>query len=229
MHCAQVARMGWRVAATRRNASQSAVLPMPASPVTKTTCRCAPDASSSAPSSRAISGSRPTKMGDDELADRSTRGVDDGGDEDVTALDEAPDELGTGRVVAERPANLADEHLDVVWMDVGLGPDARQERLPGDDVAGALDEHGEHVEGLVGERNPNLIPPEASAAQVQREGRKIFHVSMSRPGHCDRNRSRVHGWSDYGGEILPKSYRPHDNWRSYRALTVIQPLPHESS
>ena len=187
MHCAHVARMAWRVAATRRNASQSAVLPIPASPVTKTTCRCEAAASSSAPSSRSISASRPTKIGNDELAVRSTDRVDDRRDEDVAALDEAADEAGPHRVVAERPANLADEDLDVVGMDVGLGPDGLEQGFLGDHVAGALDEHGEQVEGLVGERNPYAVPPEGSGGQVEPEGRKIFHVTKD---NCDRNESR---------------------------------------
>ena len=137
------------------------------------------------------------------------RGFDDRGDEDVAALDEAADELGADRLVAERPANLADEHLDVVGMDVGPGPHARQERLPGDDVAGALDEHGEHVEGLVGERNPNLIPIEASGGQVQRKRRKIFHVSnqsgqaiVTETGHPS-TAGRIRGTKSYRNPTEP--------------------------
>ncbi len=102
--------------------------------------------------------------------------VDHGRDEDVTAFDEAADETGTHRVVAERPANLADEDLDVVRMNVRLGPDGLEQGAFGDDMTGALDEHGEQVEGLVGERDACGVPPKRSAGQVEPERRKIFHV-----------------------------------------------------
>ena len=68
MHCAHVALIACRVGATRRNASQSDVLPIPASPVTKTTWRCEAAASSKAANNRFISGCRPTNIGSDELA-----------------------------------------------------------------------------------------------------------------------------------------------------------------
>ena len=103
--------------------------------------------------------------------------VDDRRDEDVAALDEAANEAGPHRVVAERPANLADEDLDVVGMNVGLGPDGLEQGFLGDHVAGALHEHGKQVEGLVGERNAYAVAPEGSGGQVEPEGRKIFHVT----------------------------------------------------
>ena len=100
MHCAHVALIACRVGATRRNASQSDVLPIPASPVTKTTWRCEAAASSKAANSRFISGCRPTNIGTDELAAGSA-GASTTGAMKIAPLDEAPDEAWANRVVAE--------------------------------------------------------------------------------------------------------------------------------
>ena len=117
---------------------------------------------------------------------------------------------------------LADEDLDVVRMDVGLGPDDLEQGAFGDDMTGAIDEDGEQVEGLVRERNANAVAPERPAGQVEPERRKIFHVTES---NCDRNEAtRPRFGPATGDEILPESYRRHGQWRSYRPPTVIQPL-----
>ena len=100
-----------------------------------------------------------------------------------------------------------------------------EQRLPGDDVAGALDEHGEQVEGLVGERNPNLIPLEAFGWSGRaRKAQNISRFQSVRPAIVTET-----GHATTAGRIRgAKSYRnPTDattGWRSYLAPTVIQPL-----
>ena len=97
----------------------------------------------------------------------------------IAPFDEAPDEAWANRVVAEGPPDLPDEHLDVVGVDVNLGPDRGEQVLLGDQVAGPLDEDGEDVEGLVRQRDPDVIPPKRSAWDVEPERCEILHVGQA--------------------------------------------------
>ena len=200
---AQVARIAWRRAATRRNASQSEVLPTPLSPVTKTTCRLPSTAASKAPMSCCIGVSRPTKIGSSAVGgDRSRGRFDDRSDEDVAALDDAADEVRAGGVVAEGAANLADEHLDVVGMNVGVGPDGAEQGIAANDVPGPVDEDPQDLEGFMSERNPGMSAPERPPLGVNPERSEIFHVGGLSPvaGECG-------ALTDGAAPILPKYYR----------------------
>ena len=144
------------------------------------------------------------------------RRVDDRSDEDVAALDEAADEAGADRVVAEGAANLADQHFDVVGMHVAVGPDRLEQCLLRDNVAGALDEDGEQLEGLVRERNPDVIPPERLVASVQRERCEILHSQLAivTESHAGMTVQLVEGRNlteilprPRSAAILPASYR----------------------
>ena len=67
-------------------------------------------------------------------------------------------------------------------------------------MAGALHEDGEQVEGLVGERDANVVAPQLLPVRSSLKGAKYFTFCEE---NCDRNGARGHGWSDSG----TKSYR----------------------
>ena len=130
------------------------------------------------------------------------RGFDDRSDEDVAALDDAADEVGAGGVVAEGAANLADEHLDVVGVNVGVGPDRAEQGIATNDVPGPVDEDPQDLEGFMSERNPGMSAPERPPLGVNPERSEIFHVGGLSPvaGECG-------ALTDGAAPILPKYYR----------------------
>ena len=60
---------------------------------------------------------------------------------------------------------------------MNLGPDRGEQVLLGDQVAGPLDEDGEDVEGLVRQRDPDVIPP---AFGLGRRAGKVRNTSLDR-------------------------------------------------
>ena len=126
------------------------------------------------------------------------------------------------RVVAERAANLADENLDVVGMDVGIGPDRLEQSVFGHHVPGAVDEQRQQVERLVRERTRTWSRHSVRPAGSSLKGAKYFTFSTSIVTESGRHGDPVRGVDG------AKSYRnptvASDGWRSYRAPTVIQPL-----
>ena len=148
------------------------------------------------------------------------RRVDDRSDEDVAALHEAADEAGADRIVAEGAANLADQHFDVVGVHVAVGPDRLEQCLLRDNVAGALDEDGEQLDGLVCERNLDVVPPERLVAWIERERCEILHSQLAivTESHAGIDRSAGRGSKSYRNptastidsdptDLLPESNR----------------------
>jgi hypothetical protein len=87
-------------------------------------------------------------------------------------------------------AQLRDELLDLALLHVSAGPDGREERLLRHELAAALDEVAQHAEGLGGQGDLLVAPPEALVPQIEAERRDArrdvrddpLHVS-SPPGH----------------------------------------------
>ena len=79
-------------------------------------------------------------------------------------------------VVSQGPADFAYEDLDVIWMDVGVGPDGAEQDVPGDHVTRLLDEHAKNMEGFVRQGDPDVPPPERLRRKVHPERCKILHV-----------------------------------------------------
>ena len=171
MHCAHVALIACRVGATRRNASQSDVLPIPASPSRKRPGGARP---------RPRRASKPVHLwlppdniGTDELAAGSAGASTTGAMKISPRLTRLL--MKRGRIGwSPSPPDLPDEHLDVVGVDVNLGPNRGEQVLLGDQVAGPLDEDGEDVEGLVRQRDPDVIPQSVRPGTSSLKGAKYF-------------------------------------------------------
>lgn len=113
-------------------------------------------------------------------------------------------------MVAEGPAYLPDEHLDVVGVNMSVAPDPIEQGFFGNHMAGALHEHAQQIGGLAGQWDTDVIAPEDPRRQVESERRKILHVQpliVTESGYgtmvgCVAGRNLT--------EILPQSGRPGD-------------------
>ena len=81
-------------------------------------------------------------------AARGERRVRDRREKGVATTGLASDELRVARIVAQRPAQFADQHLDVLGLDVRVGPDAGENLVVRYQPARALDEAGQDVGSL---------------------------------------------------------------------------------
>ena len=68
----------------------------------------------------------------------------------------------------ERPAQLADENLDVLGLDVRVRPDTREDVLMRDQRAGALDQARQHVGRLARDLDLTGAAPQRPAAPSNR-------------------------------------------------------------
>ncbi len=103
------------------------------------------------------------------------------GNERIATAGGGLDERAVPGLVAERLADLAHEHLDVLRLDVRIRPDGRHDRGLGHPRAGLLQQTPQERRGLAGERNLFRAAPERAVLYVESESRKMLrHVSP----HC---------------------------------------------
>jgi hypothetical protein len=94
----------------------------------------------------------------------------DGGDEAVAAAVDGLDVAGRLRVVAEGLAKEADRFGERRVSDEGVLPHAIEQLLPGDDLAGALEQQLEDPENPRRQRDLGAIAPQQAALRIEREG-----------------------------------------------------------
>ena len=109
---------------------------------------------------------------------RGQRRVRDGRQEHVAATRLAANELWIARVVSERAAQLADENFDVLGLNVGIGPDAREDVLMRHQGAGPLDQARQHIGRFARDLDLTGAAPEGAAGSVESIGQKILHAGM---------------------------------------------------
>jgi hypothetical protein len=117
-------------------------------------------------------------------------------DEAVAAARDVGDEAVAAPAVAQRLAQRGDMHPQRPVVDDGIGPSARDQLIPSDDLASAFDKRNEDVEGPAAEaqRSPVLKQLALSGDQAERsedEGLFIHReiVLMVLPIHTDRGKS----------------------------------------
>ena len=103
-------------------------------------------------------------------AGEGTGGLDafDGGEEAVAAAGEGFDEARVAGLVAEGFADAVDGGVDAVLeVDEGaVGPELAADGFAGEDLAGALEQHGEDLEGLRVELDAEALAAEFSGGHV---------------------------------------------------------------
>ena len=127
---------------------------------------------------------------------RGQRRVRDRRQEHVAATRLAANELWIARVVSERAAQFADENFDVLRLNVGVGPDAREDVLMRHQRAGPLDQARQHIGRLA--RDLDLT---GAAPQGCRGLRRIDRTENTSCGHSDGNQ-------EHYSEVLRRSIRP---------------------
>jgi hypothetical protein len=93
----------------------------------------------------------------------------DGKEELVAPAGDGGDEVIFAGAFFEGSAEGGDALGEAVEFDVGVGPDVLQEFFAGDDLAGALGEVAEDVEGAAGKGEALAVAGEASSYRVQTE------------------------------------------------------------
>jgi len=115
-------------------------------------------------------------------------------DQPIAPAPNGLDEAGCRGIVMQDTAQLADELLDLALLHVGTRPHGLEERLLRHELAAALGQAAQHGEGLGGQGDLLVAPPEALVPQIETQRRDArrdvrddpLHLS-SPPGHYLRD------------------------------------------
>src|SRR5712691_3624377 len=171
-------------------ASTSAVLPMPGSPVTKTSCRWPCRAWCRHARNVSSMPARPTRWpcaGGTGAADATAGRSWTGGDEAVPASGQRLNKPRGLRPVSKRAADLEDAAFQDLRLDVRLGPHRREECLLRHQLAGMRHEIAQHGKRLGGEQQALVVcrlpvAPETLVDGIQPEWRELLHARPSTVG-----------------------------------------------
>ena len=112
-------------------------------------------------------------------AGRGQRRVRDRRKEGVASTGFAADELRIPRIVGQRAAQFTDQHLDVLRLDVRVGPDASENLLVRHQLATCLDKAGEDIGGFSRYLDLTSASPERPARRVKPIRQKVFHAALT--------------------------------------------------
>src|SRR4051794_3590727 len=173
------------------NTSTRVVFPMPASPVTKTTCRWPSNAFARWPASWARSASRHTRFKPASTATLAGAAlVRDGADKLITPLGDGADELGPVRPVAQNFADLQNVLPDPFGVDIGLRPQRLEDLIRSYQTAGMLDQKSQDSKAFRSKCEAIFGAPQTVVLCVQTEGPEVFHfLCFARMGAKSVSRS----------------------------------------